>query len=396
MSPEDATSTGSDPAASPAEAPPREERALPPLAASGVDPWGLAGRIVAVAVATVVALWLLVTLRGVVLEVVLAVILASGLHPLVERLYRTGMPRVVSVLLIYLGFILLLVLFGVLVVPPVLEEINQALVQAPGYGERATQWLVELQERFPFLPRLDQQLVEQVRGLGSQVGALASQALVVARFALSIFTGILSTFVLLLITLYLIVDGPRIREYFLSFAAPKRRAHLRRVTDRMGERMGGWLLGQLALSGAVGVVTFVGLTVLGVPGAVLLALVAAVGEVIPIVGPVLSAVPAVAVALSQSPLLGLLTLALYIAVQQVENNLLVPKIMERAVQLHPLAVVLSLLVGGQLLGIPGAIVAVPVAAAISVVLDELRNAQARSEQTAAGAPPGATGQAPPG
>ncbi len=335
--------------------------------------WAVAIRIVIVAIAVVVALWLLVTLRGIVLEVLVAVILASGLRPPVERLHRSGVPRGAAVLLIYAGFIILVALFGVLVVPPVLDEINDVILHAPEYGDWASQWLADLQQRFPSLPPLDQQLAAQVRGLGSQIGALAAQALVVARFALSVFSTVASSFLLLLITLYLIVDGPRIREYFLSFLDPSRRERVRSVADRIGVRMGGWLLGQLTLSASVGAVTFVGLSVLGVPGAVLLALVAAVGEAIPMVGPILSAVPAILVALTQSPLLALLTAVMYLGVQQVENNFLVPRIMGRAVELHPLAVVLSLLVGAELMGVPGAIVAVPVAAAISVLLDEVRS-----------------------
>ncbi len=136
--------------------------------------------------------------------------------------------------------------------------------------------------------------------------------------------------------------------------------------------MGGWLIGQVELSLVIGVVVYLGLTVLGVQGALLLAVVAAVGEAIPIVGPVLSAIPAVIVALTQSPLLALATAIMYLVVQQLENNLLVPKIMERAVAIHPLAVIIALIIGGELLGIGGALVAVPVAAALAVILDELR------------------------
>ena len=336
------------------------------------DLWGLAVRIVVVATVTVVGLWLAVVLRAILLQVLLAIILATGLGPLVDRLQRVGLPRGVSVLLIYLGLILGLVAFGLVVIPPILRELDEAIHSAPGYGDLLTERLRELQGQFPFLPPLDEQLAAQLRGLGSQIGAMASQALAVARFALRLFGGLLSAVLVLLITLYLIVDGVRIREYFLSFLAPAHRPRVRSVTDRMGRRIGGWFLGQLGLSAVVGLVSFVGLTVLGIQGAVLLAVMAAIGEVIPIIGPIAAAVPAVIVAATQSPLHALATLVLYIVIQQLENNLLVPKIMERAVNLHPVAVVLSLLIDSELLGLAGALVAVPVAAAISVVLDEVR------------------------
>ncbi len=336
------------------------------------EPWALALRIVLAAVAIVGGLWLAYVLLGVLLKVLAAVILATGLQPLVRRLNNAGVPRGAAVLLIYLGLIVALVLFGVAIVPPIVAAISDVVINANAYGEVAIQTLHDLQARFPFLPALDEQIIEQVRGLGGQIGALAGQALVVAQFALSIFSGLLSTVLVLLITLYLIVDGKRVRDYFLSFFAPRRHARLRLVTERMGERMGGWLIGQVTLSLVMGVSTFIGLTIIGVQGAIILALLAAIGEAIPILGPILAGVPAVIVAATQSPVHAIATLVLYIVLQQLENNLLVPKIMERAVKLHPLAVVLALLVGGELLGVAGTLVAVPVAAALAVVMDEVR------------------------
>jgi predicted PurR-regulated permease PerM len=351
------------------------------------DFWALAVRIVAIAAAIGVGLWLAVTLRAVLLQLLLAVILATGLGPLVDRLQRAGLRRGVAVLLIYLALVLALIVLGVAVIPPIVRETEEFVRGAPTYGDLVTERLRDLRREFPFLPPLDEQLTEQIRGLGSQIGAIASQALVVGRFALGIFSGLLSVLLVLLITLYLIVDGARIREYLLSFLAPAQRGRVLAVTDRIGQRMGGWLLGQLALSATVGLASFLGLTILGIQGAILLAVIAAIGEVIPIVGPIASAVPAVIVAATQSPLQAIGTLVLYVAIQQLENNLLVPKIMERAVELHPLAVVLALLVGGELLGIAGALVAVPVAAAMSVVLDEVRRERSPAAPVPAGAAP---------
>ncbi len=345
---------------------------LRPLVIRASDPWRLALRIVLLTTAVVVGLWLVVMLSGVLLRLLAAVILATGLAPLVRQLHRLGLPRGAAVLLIYLAFILAVVGFLVLVVPPLVQQTAELVRDAPQYGARIQQTLLDLRKRFPFLPPLDQQLAQQVTGLGEQIGAVLTQAFVVLEFALGVFSGLVSAVLVLLITLYLIVDGARIREYFLSFVAPARRERLRRVTDRIGERMGGWLIGQVELSLVIGVVVYLGLTVLGVQGALLLAVVAAVGEAIPIVGPVLSAIPAVIVALTQSPLLALATAIMYLVVQQLENNLLVPKIMERAVAIHPLAVIIALIIGGELLGIGGALVAVPVAAALAVILDELR------------------------
>ena len=339
-------------------------------------PWGPATRLVVAATATIVGLWLLLTLRGIVLQILLAIILATGLAPLVNRLQRLGVPRAVSVLLTYALFIAALVVFGIVVIPPLVGQIQDLVANAPQYADRVTGWLGDLQRRFPFLPPLDEQLAEQFRNLGGQLGAIAGRILELGGFVLGALSGLFAVVLVLLIALYLIMYGAQIRQYFLSFLDPARRPRVRSVTDRMGQRMGQWVLGQLALSAVVGVVTFIGLTIIGVPGAVLLAVIAAIGEVIPIVGPILSAIPAIIVALIESPVQGIITLVFYVVLQQLESYVLAPNIVGRAVKLNPLAVLLALLIGGTLLGIVGALVAVPVAAALAVVLDEGRQEDA--------------------
>ncbi len=336
------------------------------------DLWLLALRIVLLAAAVILAVWFAVAVQEVLLRLLLAIILATGLSPLVDRLQASGLPRGPAVLLIYAGLILLLIVLGVAVVPSLLDQVEEIVLAAPTYADRFMDWLHGLRETYAFLPPLDEQLLAQLRGLTGQLGAIAAQALIVGRVALDFLNGVLSIGIVLLITLYLIVDGPRVRNYLLSFVPAVHHDRLRLLFGRMGERMGGWLLGQVALSATIGLASYVGLTLLGVPGAVLLAVVAAIGEAIPMVGPVISAIPAVLVAATQSPAQAIATVVLYVVIQQLENNFLVPKIMERAVRLHPLAVVLSLLIGGQVLGIAGALVAVPVAAALAVALDELR------------------------
>src|SRR5262249_43045766 len=145
--------------------------------------------------------------------------------------------------------------------------------------------------------------------------------------ALGVFGGLFTTLLTLLITFYLVVDGMRIRDYLLSFLPAGRVAQARRVTDGIGERMGGWLLGQVALSASIGLASFVALVLIGVDNALLLAVVAAVAELIPIIGPWIAAVPAVAVAFAQQPLKALLTVIAYVIIQQLESNLLAPRIM---------------------------------------------------------------------
>jgi predicted PurR-regulated permease PerM len=359
--------------------------------------WAVAWRIVLLVVLIVLGVWLAIAVQAILLQLLVALILATGLSPLVERLHRLGLSRGGSVLMIYLLFIIALVLLAWAIVPPVVQQAESLVVEVPRFDDRALELLAGLQERFPFLPPLDAELAAQIRSLGGQIGAvmsqLLSQAVNVARVVLNVFSGLVTAVLILLLTLYLVIDGPRIQAYVLSFSPPDRHVRLGAIAEAIGRRMGGWLVGQVVLSVTVGAVTFVGLTLLGVRGASILAVIAAIGEVVPMVGPIVAAIPAVVVALTQSPGLAIATLVLYLLIQQLENNLLVPKIMEQAVELHPLAVIVAIMIGGELLGVVGALVAVPVAAAVAVVLDELRHHEgpasslAERIEAAAGAEP---------
>ncbi len=358
----------------PATAPARETGQVgPPASAAPTgSQWSQAARIVLLAAAVVVGLWLVVTLQGILLQVLIAIIVSAGLSPLVEWLRGKGVPRPASVLLIYLSFLLALAGLGVVIAPLVAQEVQNLIAQAPVYGDTALRSLQGFQRQFPFLPPLDKAAADQLRNLGNQLGTLTTQAARLIGLALSIVSGVLAAILTLLITFYLLVDGWRIRNFTLSFVPADQRERARNITDRIGHRMGGWLLGQVTLSASIGLASYIGLTILGVNNSVLLAVIAAVGEVVPLIGPIISAIPAVIIAFTQSPVKALLVIALYIVIQQLENNILAPRIMSRAVKLHPLAVVLAILIGGQLLGIVGALVAVPTTTALAVILNEVR------------------------
>jgi predicted PurR-regulated permease PerM len=181
-------------------------------------------------------------------------------------------------------------------------------------------------------------------------------------------------------TFYLLADGARIQEYLLTFVPPGRRASVHVITDRMGERMGHWLLGQVFLCLLIGGVCYGALLLLGVPGALMLGVIAGVLEIIPNLGPVLAAIPACLVALTQSPLLALVTALTYWVIQMLENAVIVPKLMGRAVALHPLVVMVALSVGAALFGVVGALIAVPVTAALAVLLGEIQRVIGTSRQ----------------
>lgn len=356
----------------PAETPPNvspETTAPAPIRRRGLS---APARLVLLALAAVVGVWLAIMLRDILIQVLIATILAAGITPITTQLTRIGLPRGLSVILIYLLLILAIIGLGFLLVPPVLGEVQSLITQAPSFGARFVHSLDDLQKQFPFLPPLGPTLQSQLQQLGNSAGAIFVQALNIIGVALGVFGGLLTAILTLLVTFYLVVDGQRIRDYLLSFLPLGQRPRVRRVTDAIGQRMGGWLLGQIALSASIGLASFIALALIGVNNALLLAVVAAVAELLPIIGPWIAAIPAVIVAFTQDPVKALLTIIAYIIIQQIESNLLAPRIMGRAVRLHPLAVILALLAGASLFGIIGALIAVPVASAISVILDEMR------------------------
>jgi predicted PurR-regulated permease PerM len=359
----------------PPEADPRPSRDPEAMA------WRVATRGVLLVFAILIGGWLLIQLRSVVVQVLLAVIISAGMTPLVDRFSgaddarpgRWRPPRALVVLALYLALILLVVVVGMLVLPPLIGEAEDLAARTPSYVANLQAWIQELPARYAFLPAdLDQTIASQLQAAALQVIGLLSQALVVVEVALGVLGGALNGIFVLILALYITADSRRILGYVLAFAPGERQPQAARVARRIGQRLGGWVRGQLLLSGIIGLMTLVGLSALGVRYAVLLAIIAAVGEAIPMIGPIISAVPAVAIAFTHSPLQGFLTIGLYLLIQQLENNLVVPRVMSRAVSLHPLAVMVALLAGSELMGVTGAILSVPVTAALSVIVDEMR------------------------
>ena len=326
-------------------------------------------------------IWILVQLRTVVILVLLAVILAAAMTPLVDRLtephqqrvIRWLPPRALVVLLLYAALFAVVGTVAAAAAPPLIGDAEDLARRAPEFASNLQTWLAALPTQHPWIPAdLSQTFALQLQGAAGQLTDLAGQALTVVRLAVGLVSGTLNAIFVLILALYMTVDSRRILDYLVGFLPADRRTQAQDVAGRIGLRLGGWVRGQLLLSAIIGFVVLMGLSVIGVPYAVLLALIAAIGEAIPMVGPIFSAIPAVVIAFTQSPAQGFMTLALYVLVQQLENHLIVPKVMGRAVELHPLVVILALLAGGELMGVTGAILSVPVTAALSVIVDEAR------------------------
>ncbi len=334
--------------------------------------------------------WFAWTVRSVLVLLLVAIILATGLSPVLDfiageypprRVLR--LPRALAILVVYLTLIAGLALIVVVIIPPLADQIETLVAGLPTYAEWARGTFAGLAAAYPFLVGWDQRIIEGIEASLGGLGGLASQASTVLRFALGVANALLTLLLLLVLTFYLVIDGENLWRGTLHLLPAETRPLVDHVIARARLRIGAWLVGQLLLSLIIGTATFVGLLVLGVPFALLLAVIAAIGELIPMLGPILAAVPAVIVASFKSPFLGLLTVGLYILLQQLENHIVVPQVMRRAVDLPPVVVIVALLMGSEVLGVVGAILALPVAAALSIFVSELLALRDASQATPA-------------
>jgi len=313
-------------------------------------------------------------IREVVALIFVSLILASALDPWVDWLYKKKIPRGFSILAIYLVIFSVIGLAIYLVIPPVANEIKDISQNFPVYYEK----VVQAYERFKDIGdfRGSTQVQETLGTIGNNV-AEAAGSLVNSVF--NIFGGIVSFFLILVITFYFTVQEEGLKRFFRSITPTKHQPYVSQLIVRMQRRMGLWLRGQLILSLVIFVLVFTGLTILGVKYALLLAFLAGVLEIIPFLGPTLSAIPAIFLTLSHSPLKALFVAILYFVIQQLENQIIVPKIMGKSVDLNPLIVIIVILMGVKLGGFVGALLAVPVATAISVFLKDVFQAKEQNE-----------------
>jgi predicted PurR-regulated permease PerM len=319
-------------------------------------------------VMTAALAWVLFQVRDTILVIYVAALVAIGLSPIVTAIQRhprtpRRMPRWAAVLVIYLIFIGILTAIAMLVFPPLIAQARELWAEAPGHLERGQQWLVD--RGLLMAPLSVREAVEQAPGtktdaVGTIFGAIWS-----------VVGGIFGLVTILILAFYLMVDSENIVGVFLRLFPRNRRKAVRDACESVSTKVSAWLGGQLLLAGIIGSTAAIGLWLMGVPYFWVLALIAGIGEMIPMVGPLLAAIPAVAVGLTVSPSMGAGVAVFFFIQQQIENHLLVPKVMERQVGVSAVVVIVALLIGGSLLGIVGAILAVPTAAILQVLIHEL-------------------------
>jgi predicted PurR-regulated permease PerM len=323
--------------------------------------------ITAVGVALVLG-WMLYLSRGALLLVYVSALFAIGFSPLVRLLERQRWlpigPRWVAILVVYAGILGAVAGVGFVVLSPLVRQARELARQLPAMVERVQGSLVErglLAE-----PITLQEALEK-----APVGPSADYVGTVLGALWGVFGGLVGVVTILILTFYLLVEAESILSTFVRLFPSRRRARVEAVSREITRKVSAWLGGQLLLAAIIGSTAAIGLGLLGVPYFYVLALIAAIGEVIPVVGPILAAIPGIAVAFGESGSLALWVGLFYLAQQQVENHILVPKLMERQVGVSAVTVIVALLIGSAVLGVVGALLAVPTAAIAQVLFQHL-------------------------
>lgn len=320
-------------------------------------------RIIAWVVGLGVGGWLLLKLWGIVVIVVVALMLAGTFAPAVAWMERRGIRRHWGVLLLLVGLVIGVGLFGLLTVPPLVHQVGSLVSQAPEYRERAVGWLGQHRFLAPLARSLQ-------AGEGSGwVSKAAGYALKYSQDAALLVGYAVTTLVL---ALYLLADKDRVRGAF--FAALPRRYHLRasRILVNLETIVGGYIRGQVITSVLMALFTFTLLSIVRVPNALALAVFAGITDVLPFVGGLLATTPAALGALTRGVPAALIVVAAMVLYQEFESRVIVPRVYGRVLRLPAIAVLLALLVGGTLGGVLGALLALPIAAGIRMAARELR------------------------
>ncbi len=323
-----------------------------------------------VLVMVALSFWLLYRFNQVVFILFIAIILGTLIRPAVTWLHRLGLSRIVGIILVYFLILALFAGFIFLLFPLIAGQGATIAAAVPGYYQNLRVWMVNFPDGLivqlsGFLPEtlLGQAPVQQT---GEQLLASAGQALGYLSSAASIiFIGI----AILLLAFYWTLDGPRAIRSLLLLVPLEHRDSTRDLIASMEIKVGAYVAGEGILCLVIGVMALVAYLIIGLPYALILALIAAIFEAVPLVGPLLGAIPAAVVALSIAPDKLVWVIVATVIIQQLENTLLVPRVMHRAVGVNPFVSLLAIFAFSSLLGIPGALMAIPMAAIIQLILD---------------------------
>jgi predicted PurR-regulated permease PerM len=313
-------------------------------------------------ISVVFALWLIVSLKDILLALVLSFILAMAISPLVNFLQKRKVPRTLSVIGVITAVVGVIYLVVSVLIPPFISEITTLVDNRAVYLSDIAAYLQH------FSPTIRDSLTSLLEGTLGSANSLNFTGLVSG--AKGVLNGLLGTMLVIVLSFYLLQNNRGVEGAVVAYVPKQQQRRILSIYRKISNKMSLWLRGQVILGLIIFVVVFIGLSLLKVEYALTLAIIAGLMEVLPIIGPVVAGGLAVLVSLTQSPLLALIVLAFYVLVQQLENHILVPQVMKKSLGLNPIAVILAIIIGGKLLGFIGILISVPVAAAIGVLMEE--------------------------
>jgi len=325
---------------------------------------GAVAKVVLVAALVVAGLYFVYLIREVIGLVMISVFFALAISPAVERLHGFGTPRWLAIIGVYLMIAASIFGIGLLIVPPLIDGIDGLSEDIPGYIDdlRENETFREYDDQYDITSSIEDQAAELPSRLGDAAGTLRD-------VTVGVFSSFVQLFSILVITFFLLIEGHRILEFFYRQLPEERAGRVRQVADDISDAISGYVFGNFVISILAGTVTYVTLTILDVPFAIPLAITFAFFDLIPLVGATIGGIlVGIVVAFTSFPVGLIIWLAVLFLYQQVENNLIQPVVYGQAVQIHPLIVIIAILIGAALLGILGALIAIPAAAAIQAVI----------------------------
>lgn len=317
-------------------------------------------------VAVLVVLAALYAVRDILLVFFVAAILAALIAPFAEAMERRRVPKSVTVLGIYVVLVALLIVLAAAIVPPILEETRDFL------GGFSTAWAFFVSKAGALADYTSQRGFDQSlsRSLDSVTAGLPNMALGAFASITGALKSLFSFVLVLVLAFYMVVEAENLKRAIRALTPSRHRSMVISSLVRVQRKLGDWLRAQIILSASVAVLVYLGLLAVGMPYALVLAVLAGLLETVPYAGPVVSAVPAVLLALTVSPIKAALVLAVYVVVQQVESHFLIPKVNQKFVGLNPIVSIMALVLGAEFAGILGAFIAIPIAASITMLVED--------------------------
>jgi predicted PurR-regulated permease PerM len=319
----------------------------------------------------ILILWFVFLMKEVLLMLFISIVLVSALEPLVTYLEQKKVARVLSAILIYALFFSFIIFCFYLIIPVLIFELKQLGENLPGYFSGVNNFLINFNNSVVItdfqidIKTLVNNISERMTGMISQLFSNSVNFLVL----------LFKIFIVFALAFYMIVKKNGINGFWKFLLPEKYEDYAINLTLKIQKKMGSWLIGQLTIAFLVFALEFIVLSLLGVPYALLIAMLGGLLNLIPFIGPFMAFIPTVLVALLVSPLTAVLVGVLYVTIQQIESYIFVPLIMKRAIGLDPVVIIISLIIGASLFGLVGMLIAIPFASALTVIVKEFQSKQ---------------------